>query len=150
MIFIRHFFCGVCVPSSFPAEDPQIKSLTAHPQNCQEYIRTLTTSHIHQRTPPPHNPNIHNGNRLRLSRFDLHVRGRDNPVHTPFYADPTKRLYSALGMQRTLNLGSRPEYQRRGTLKGMLQSVRQGVSALGKGRALKGGDMASGWGGILV
>jgi hypothetical protein len=58
----------------------------------------------------------------------------------PIYADPTKRLYDALGMQRTLNLGSRPDYQRRGFLLGLVQSIRQVISATTKGDALKGGD----------
>lgn len=48
----------------------------------------------------------------------------------PIYADPTRSLYNALGMVRTLTLGARPDYQRRGTFKGVLQSVRQGFSAL--------------------
>jgi hypothetical protein len=63
-------------------------------------------------------------------------------THCPFpiYADPTKRLYNALGMLRTLNLGSRPEYQRRGTVKGMWQSVRQGILNLKGGKALHGLD----------
>lgn len=59
----------------------------------------------------------------------------------PIYADPTKSLYDALGMLRTLNLGSRPEYQRRGTVKGMFQSIRQGFVQLGKGKAFMAGDM---------
>jgi len=44
-------------------------------------------------------------------------------------------------MLRTLNLGARPEYQRRGTLLGMLQSVKQGFVALKGGNTLKAGDM---------
>lgn len=43
-------------------------------------------------------------------------------------------------MLRTLNLGSRPEYQRRGTVKGMWQSVRQGILNLKGGKALQGLD----------
>jgi hypothetical protein len=58
----------------------------------------------------------------------------------PIYADPTKRLYNALGMVRTLNMGSRPDYQRRGNLKNMFQSVWQGFTNLKGGRALQGLD----------
>jgi hypothetical protein len=58
----------------------------------------------------------------------------------PIYADPTKKLYNALGMLRTLNLGSRPEYQRRALgsliLNGFLQSIKQ----LPFGKTWKGGD----------
>ena len=43
-------------------------------------------------------------------------------------------------MLRTLNLGSRPEYQRRGTVKGMWESVRQGLLNLKGGKALQGLD----------
>ena len=59
----------------------------------------------------------------------------------PIYADPTKALYDSLGMLRTLNMGGRPEYQRRGTLLGMVQSIGQGFKALTKGTALKAGDL---------
>ena len=59
----------------------------------------------------------------------------------PIYADPTKTLYDALGMLRTLNMGGRPEYQRRGTLLGMVQSIGQGMKAAVKGTALKAGDL---------
>lgn len=45
-------------------------------------------------------------------------------------------------MQRTLTLGARPDYQRRGTLKGVFQSVRQGFAALKDGNGLRqAGDM---------
>lgn len=59
----------------------------------------------------------------------------------PIYADPKKGLYDALGMLRTLNLGARPEYQRRGTVKGMFQSIRQGVVQLGKGKTFTPPDL---------
>jgi hypothetical protein len=59
----------------------------------------------------------------------------------PIYADPTKKLYDALGMMRTLNLGARPDYQRRSVAVGILQSVRQGLSMLKGGKAFQGGDM---------
>jgi hypothetical protein len=59
----------------------------------------------------------------------------------PIYADPTKKLYDELGMMRTLNLGARPDYQRRSVAVGILQSVRQGLSMLKGGKAFQGGDM---------
>jgi len=58
----------------------------------------------------------------------------------PVYADPTKKLYNALGMLRTLNLGSRPEYQQRALgsliLNGFVQSLKQ----LPFGKTFQGGD----------
>lgn len=56
------------------------------------------------------------------------------------YADPTKKLYKELGMMRTLNLGSRPEYQRRDLLNIMLDGFLQSIKMMKGGKALKGGD----------
>jgi hypothetical protein len=58
----------------------------------------------------------------------------------PIYADPTKKLYSALGMLRTLNLGERPEYQRRELFTIMAASFVQSIKNLKGGLVLKGGD----------
>lgn len=58
----------------------------------------------------------------------------------PIYADPTKKLYDELGMMRTLNLGTRPEYQRRGTLMGIGQSVLQSLKQIKGGKLFQGGD----------
>lgn len=43
-------------------------------------------------------------------------------------------------MMRTLNLGTRPEYQRRGTLLGMAQSVVQSLKQIKSGNLFQGGD----------
>lgn len=59
----------------------------------------------------------------------------------PIYADPTKKLYSELGMVRTLTLGSRPEYQRRGFTANVLHSIVQGLKQIPAGRAHVGGDV---------
>jgi hypothetical protein len=45
-------------------------------------------------------------------------------------------------MGRTLNLGTRPEYQRRSTVMGVVQSIGQGLRAIRGGKILKAGDMA--------
>lgn len=58
----------------------------------------------------------------------------------PIYADPTRRLYSELGMVRTLALGARPAYMKTHLLKSSVASVVQGLKQIGKGLALKGGD----------
>jgi hypothetical protein len=57
----------------------------------------------------------------------------------PIYADPTRKLYDLLGMTRTLQLGSKPEYMHSNMLINSVQSIFQ---SLGTGKnALKGGDM---------
>jgi len=118
VIFIRHFFCG----------------------NCQEYVRTVTESISPESL-------LH----LQVPTF-IAIIGCGAPglipmyqaeTNCPFpiYADPTRRLYDSLGMIRTLNLGTRPDYQRRGTIKGALQSIKQGIGALKGGKAFQAGDM---------
>jgi len=59
----------------------------------------------------------------------------------PIYADPTKKLYSELGMLRTLNLGARPEYQRKELLSIMVAGFMQSMKMMKSGQTLKGGDM---------
>jgi hypothetical protein len=56
----------------------------------------------------------------------------------PIYADPSRKLYDLLGMTRTYNLGSKPEYMQTNMLINSVQSIFQGLST-GK-KALKGGD----------
>jgi len=59
----------------------------------------------------------------------------------PIYADPTKKLYDTLGMTRTLSLGSRPDYQRRGLITVTMQSIWQELKQMRSGKALQGGDL---------
>lgn len=59
----------------------------------------------------------------------------------PIYSDPTAKLYSELGMTRTLALGARPEYLRRSMVTSTLASIVQGIKQIPAGRALVGGDM---------
>ncbi|MCJ1272254.1 hypothetical protein MMC21_000040 [Puttea exsequens] len=113
VVFIRHFFCG----------------------NCQEYIRTLSAS-----LPPSSLP-------LNTS---LIIIGCGSPalipMYTaetacpyPIYADPTRALYSALHMTKTLALGpAHPEYMQRSLWSVVLQSI---VQEFRSGRyMLSGGD----------
>ncbi len=58
----------------------------------------------------------------------------------PIYADPTKKLYNELGMLRTLNIGVRPEYQRRELIRIMAASFIQSLKSIKGGLLLKGGD----------
>ena len=56
----------------------------------------------------------------------------------PIYAEPTRKLYDHLGMTRTFDLGSKPEYMQTNVLINSVQSIFQGLSTGRK--ALKGGD----------
>lgn len=56
------------------------------------------------------------------------------------YADPTRRLYDELGMSRTLALGSRPAYMKKGLFRSSVDSVVQGLKQLGSGLVTKAGD----------
>lgn len=60
----------------------------------------------------------------------------------PIYADPTRKLYDLLGMTKTLDLGSRPDYQRVSLVTVMAQGVFQSIKQLKGGKALKGGSYA--------
>jgi hypothetical protein len=117
VIFVRHFFCGVC----------------------QEYIRTLSAAI----TPDALL-------RLPISTFitvvgcgdqgliEMYASATGCPF--PIYADPTQKLYSELGMVRTLALGSRPAYMKKSLLKSSIESIVQGLKQIPKGLATKGGD----------
>jgi len=118
VIFVRHFFCG----------------------QCQEYLKTLSASI----TPDALL-------RLPISTF-IAVVGCGDPalidMYTditncpfPVYADPTRKLYSELGMIRTLAPGPRPAYATKNILKTSLEGIVQGLKQIPKGLANKSGDM---------
>ncbi|KAL9108208.1 MAG: hypothetical protein Q9227_006945 [Pyrenula ochraceoflavens] len=116
LIFIRHFFCG----------------------NCQEYIRRLSAD-----LPPSSLPSnttiriIGCGSSTLIPQY-ISLTSCPYPIH----ADPSKRLYSLLGMTKTLSLGKRdPAYIQHSLLTGVWQSVVQGIKRVGEGDVLKAGDM---------
>lgn len=139
VIFVRHFFCGV---SFFPFPPPLPSHrllLSLCPQNCQEYLRTLSAAI----TPD-------SLLRLPISTF-IAVVGCGDPALIPMYAestgcpfpiyaDPTRRLYQELGMVRTLALGERPAYMKKSLLKSSIESIVQGLKQIPKGLATKAGD----------
>ena len=115
IIFVRHFFCG----------------------QCQEFLRTLSDS-------------VTPENLLSLpTPTELIVIGCGQPelisyykeqTHCkfPLYADPTRALYTKLGMARTMEPGNKPEYIRKSFMGVAFSSFMQAVTA---GRnTLKGGD----------
>ncbi|KAI1081151.1 AhpC/TSA antioxidant enzyme-domain-containing protein [Whalleya microplaca] len=118
IIFIRHFFCG----------------------NCQEYLRTLSA-------------NVTPDALLQLpvSTFiavigcgspeliDAYIEETNCPF--PVYADPTRRLYTELGMVRTLAMGTRPAYLQDKTLAHtVISGVVQGLKQVKSGLVMKMGD----------
>ncbi|KAF2758889.1 hypothetical protein EJ05DRAFT_509779 [Pseudovirgaria hyperparasitica] len=116
IIFVRHFFCG----------------------NCQEYLRTLCSSITPEDLISLEKPTfitvIGCG---KPELIDMYVETTGCPF--PVYADPSTKLYDALGMVRTLDLGpKKPEYIQSGMLGGALRSILQGLKS-GK-NAINGGS----------
>ncbi|KAI8943142.1 hypothetical protein NX059_001172 [Plenodomus lindquistii] len=116
IIFIRHFFCG----------------------NCQEYLRTLSSSIKPEdllALPVPTSITVIGCGRPEL----IPMYTEATSCTFPIYAEPTRKLYDHLGMTRTFELGSKPAYMQTNMLINSVQSIFQGLST-GK-NALKGGDM---------
>lgn len=116
IIFIRHFFCG----------------------NCQEYLRSLSTSitpDALKSLPIPTKILVIGCGQPDL--IPMYTRETECPY--PIYADPSKNLYAQLGMVRTLSLGPRsPEYMQYSLPSAVVRAIYQGIKA-GRG-AFKGGD----------
>ena len=133
-VFVRHFFCGVRISYT---TDYFFSLLTS--QNCQEYLRTLSESIT---------PEALLG--LPISTFivvigcgdpalvDMYVEATKCPF--PLYTDPTRALFDELGMVKTLALGSKPAYMKKGMWKSSFDSVLQGLRVLPQGLSLKSGD----------
>ncbi|KAF1836268.1 hypothetical protein BDW02DRAFT_567161 [Decorospora gaudefroyi] len=116
IIFIRHFFCG----------------------NCQEYLRTLSSSikaDALLALPTPTSIVVIGCGRPEL--IPMYTEATACPF--PIYADPSRKLYDYLGMTRTFDLGSKPQYMQTNVLINSVQSIFQGLSSGRK--ALKGGDL---------
>ncbi|ERF68970.1 hypothetical protein EPUS_09024 [Endocarpon pusillum Z07020] len=116
IIFIRHFFCG----------------------NCQEYLRTLAAA-----IPPSSLPQ---DTSIRIIGCGSHTLIPSYIEQTqcpyPIFADPSKRLYSLLGMARTLSLGNKdPDYIRHTLVSGVVKSIAQGLKRIGSGDVLQAGDL---------
>lgn len=117
IIFVRHFFCG----------------------NCQEFLRSLSEAVTPEALL-----------RLPVSTF-IAVIGCGDPalidmyVHEtncrfPVYTDPTRSLFHALGMTKTLQMGVKPAYMRKSMTRSIVDSIVQGVKQLPTGNVLKMGD----------
>ena len=110
-------------------------------QNCQEYLRTLndyiTEDSLLQLPIPTFIAVVGCGD---PSLIPMYQEATSCPF--PIYADPTQKLYDLLGMTQTLDLGSRPDYQRASLATLMAQGVIQSIKQLRGGKALKGGSYA--------
>lgn len=58
----------------------------------------------------------------------------------PVYTDPTRSIFDALGMSKTLQLGTKPAYMRRSMMHSIVGSIVQGVKQIPTGNVLKMGD----------
>ncbi|KAI8962872.1 AhpC/TSA antioxidant enzyme-domain-containing protein [Daldinia sp. FL1419] len=118
IIFIRHFFCG----------------------NCQEYLRTLSawvTPEALLQLPVSTFIAVIGCGSPQLINSYIQETGCPFPV----YADPTRRLYTELGMVRTLALGSRPAYmQGKSLAHTVVTGVVQGLKQVKSGLVTKMGD----------
>ncbi|KAI9841411.1 MAG: hypothetical protein M1838_003592 [Thelocarpon superellum] len=116
VVFIRHFFCGMC----------------------QEFLRTLTdeiTPESLGALPTPASIVVVGCGRPEL--IPMYARETRSPF--PIYADPTRKLYEIFGMTTTLKPGQKkPNYIRQSTIQGMIGGIVQSLKA--GTYALKGGD----------
>jgi AhpC/TSA antioxidant enzyme len=132
IIFIRHFFCGVCeslLKYRMPANESK---------NCQEYVRSLKAQ-----IPPDSLPSdlsiiiIGCGSHTLIPSYIT-----ETGCPYPIYTDPSKKLYDILGMHRSLSLGRKdPDYIQHTLVAGMMKSFVQTVKRFPAGDALSGGDM---------
>lgn len=118
IVFIRHFFCG----------------------NCQEYLRTLssvlTPSSLLQLPTPTSIIVIGCGQPDLIPMYK-----KETACPFPIYCDPTKALYKALGMTRTLDLGPKnPAYIQTSLPTVIVRSFLQALRAGNK--MLSGGDFS--------
>jgi hypothetical protein len=114
IIFIRHFYCGLC----------------------QDYLRSLAVEFT------PAFLSEHNV-QVKVIGCGSHtlIESYTKSTQCPFdiYTDESANLYNNFGMRKSLNLGdAKPEYQQKGVFANSLASIGQALKQ-GTG-ALKGGD----------
>ncbi|KAH8156241.1 hypothetical protein CIB48_g12007 [Xylaria polymorpha] len=118
VIFVRHFFCG----------------------NCQEYLRTLSASiKPEELLALPVSTFIAVVGCGSHELIDSYIK--ETGCRFPVYADPTRRLYTDLGMVRTLSMGPRPAYlQNKTVAHTVVSGIVQGLRQVKAGLATKSGD----------
>lgn len=113
--------------------------LTGWNQMCQDYVRELSATISPEALL-----------RLPLST-SIAIVGCGDPAFIPqyitdtnckfqIYTDPKRSLFNALGMNQTLNLGTKPDYVTRTLSRSTLAGIAQGLKAIPRGLALKGGN----------
>lgn len=135
IIFIRHFFCGVCTrhhPLSSAVRDTDTP-----PQNCQEYLRTLASSinpeSLSALSPPTQIVVIGCG---QPHLIPMYIQETHCPF--PIYADPTRKLYHLFRLTSTWSPGKSPDYSQRSLFSIAVSSI---IQELKSGRnMLSGGD----------
>jgi hypothetical protein len=70
----------------------------------------------------------------------IDMYAKETGCQFPIYTDPTRSLFDALGMVKTLTMGSKPAYTKKSTSRGIFDSIVQGLKHVPKGLALKSGD----------
>ena len=119
IIFIRHFYCGLCqnyvesLVETFPNDLLAINNAEIHIIGC--------------------------GSAELIPKY-IQMKGSNFPgCHLPLYADHSTKLYDALGLGQTLSLGdSRPSYQKKSVFGNTLTSIKQVLSS--GSLATKGGE----------
>lgn len=107
LIFIRHFFCGIC--KEYISGLSQTDGIT--PNELSAVNKRLIIISCGQ-------PNL------------IEQYAKDTNCPFPIYVDPTQKLYDALGMIRTLSLGDKkPDYVKSSFLSVLAKSVRSKLSA---------------------
>jgi hypothetical protein len=140
IIFVRHFFCGVSLWFEWLQYCNVVAwMLTDVHKNCQEYLRTLSSSITPDSLlslPTPTSITVIGCGQPDL--IDMYVQTTNCPFAV--YADPTRKLYEHLGMIRTLNLGKKkPDYMQSSIIGGAVHSIYQIIKS--GGSPWKGGDM---------
>ncbi|KAG6064314.1 hypothetical protein E4U32_000338 [Claviceps aff. humidiphila group G2b] len=117
VIFIRHFYCG----------------------NCQEYLRSLAASVTPESLSSlPVSTSIVAIGCGDPALIDMYVETTKWPFD--IYTDTTASLFRELGMTKTLALGKKPGYIKKGFFVNVLHSVGQALRSIPNGLAHKSGD----------
>ncbi|KAF4123378.1 hypothetical protein GMORB2_6079 [Geosmithia morbida] len=116
IIFIRHFYCGLC----------------------QDYVQTLSESITPESLPADASVVI-----IGCGDPGL-IDGYAGPMgcRFPIYADPSRRAFAALGLVETLDAGTvAPAYQKRSIAQQAFAGFLRAIGSIPRGLAHKGGDM---------
>ncbi|PHH49539.1 Thioredoxin-like protein AAED1 [Ceratocystis fimbriata CBS 114723] len=113
VIFVRHFFCG----------------------NCQEYLRALSAAIKPGSLPQDTAIVVIGCGDPRLIDMYIDATG----CKFPLYTDPERKIFDALGMVKTLQLGDKPWYIEKPLVVSIIASICQVLRYLPKGLALSSG-----------